>query len=89
MRERDDVDLVEALEALIALEAHQHHREVAQLKRALQTSRCIGMAVGVLMGVRRIAEDDAWELLRKASRNGNRKVRDLAEDVVRLGDLPD
>ena len=46
------------------------------------------MAIGVLMGVRHLGEDQAWAALVKASRDSNRKVRDLAEDVIRDGTLP-
>lgn len=88
MRERDDVDLAQAFEEIISLEARLRHEEVEQLRAALVTNRRIGMAIGVLMGVRHLDEDQAWATLVKASRDSNRKVRDLAEDVIRDGTLP-
>lgn len=84
-----ETDLDSVLEALLAFEASVHRQEVDQLRRALVTNRRIGMAMGVLMGVRHVGEDQAWELLRKASRDSNRKLRDVADDVVRTGTLPD
>lgn len=88
MAERDDLDLTEAFEEIIALEARLHLEEVDHLKRALVTNRRIGMAIGVLMGVHRITEGEAWARLVGTSRNSNRKLRDVAEDVVSAGDLP-
>lgn len=97
MQEQDDTaldtgsgtDLDAVLETLLAFEASAHRQEVDQLRKALVTNRRIGMAMGVLMGVRHVDEDQAWELLRKASRDSNRKLRDVADDVVRTGTLPD
>lgn len=88
MRERDDVDLAHAFEEIISLEARLRHEEAEQLRAALVTNRRIGMALGVLMGVRHLDEDQAWDALVKASRDSNRKVRDLAEVVIRDGTLP-
>lgn len=88
MRERDDVDLAQAFEEILFLEARLRHEEVEQLRAALVTNRRIGMALGVLMGVRHLDEDGAWAAMVKASRDSNRKLRDVAEDVIRGGTLP-
>jgi hypothetical protein len=61
----------------------------AQLTRALDTSRQIGSAVGILMTVHRITAEDAFTLLRTTSQRLNRKLRLVADDVVRTGALPD
>jgi len=45
----------------------------------------IGTAIGILMAVRGITEPEAFDLLRVVSQHTNRKLRDIAEDVVRLG----
>jgi AmiR/NasT family two-component response regulator len=53
----------------------------------LKSSRRIGMAMGILMAQFRIREDAAFDMLRDASQTQNRKLRDLAEDVIFVGTL--
>jgi GAF domain-containing protein len=59
----------------------------ANLERALASNRTIGMALGVLMSAHKLTQDDAFALLRIASQNGNRKLVDVADDVILTGDL--
>lgn len=62
----------------------------ASLERALDNSRSIGMAMGILMASRLVGSDEAFTLLRVTSQNRNRKVADIAADVIATGtlDLP-
>lgn len=60
---------------------------LANLLIALQSSREIGTAVGILMHQRKATAEQAFELLRAASQQTQRKVRDLAHDVVFTGML--
>ena len=41
------------------------------------------MAMGIVMNQRQIDEVHAFDVLRRISQNTNRKLRDIAEDVVR------
>ncbi|WP_375489872.1 ANTAR domain-containing protein [uncultured Jatrophihabitans sp.] len=59
--------------------------KAANLTIALETSRHIGAAIGILMYQRKIPQDAAFELLRLASQRTNRKLRDLACDVIDTG----
>lgn len=59
----------------------------ANLEAALATNRRIGMAIGILMATRKIAEDVAFEALRDASMQRNEKLRDVAEYVIHTGTL--
>ena len=61
--------------------------QLRHLRRALTTNRRIGMAIGILMGLRKIGEEKAFELLRRASSHRNVKLRLVAEDVIRTGTL--
>jgi GAF domain-containing protein len=70
--------------ALIAASARER---VDNLERALDSNRRIGMAMGVLMATHKITEADAFTLLRIASQNSNRKLTDIADDVVNTGIL--
>jgi ANTAR domain/GAF domain len=58
-----------------------------QLQTALVNSREIGMAMGVLMATHKLTRDQAFDLLRVASQNANRKLADIATDVVDTGTL--
>jgi hypothetical protein len=72
---------------LVALLAAEDHS--ANLETALQSSREIGMALGILMAHRKVTDDAAFDLLRTASQNLHRKLRDVASEVMETGTLPD
>lgn len=61
--------------------------KLRDMEQALRTNREIGTAVGVLMGRHSITRDQALELLRLASQDTNRKVVDVAAEVVLTGEL--
>lgn len=54
----------------------------AQLTEAMASRSVIDQALGILMGQQRCTADEAFELLRRASQHRNRKLRDVAADVV-------
>lgn len=60
----------------------------ANLTQALETSRQIGTAVGILMHVHKVTADQAYQLLVTSSQHLNRKLRLVAQDVTATGDLP-
>jgi len=59
------------------------------LERALASNRTIGAAMGIIMAHRHVTSDQAFALLRETSQHVNRKLRDVAEDVIFTGALPD
>lgn len=61
--------------------------QVEHLRNALVSARRIGAAVGILMGTRRLTDDQAFELLCRASQHRNRKLREIAEEVMHTGTL--
>ncbi len=69
--------------------AWDHAREVDGLAAAVATRSLIGQAQGILMAERRIRADEAFALLRGVSQERNRKLRDVAQDVVDTGALPE
>jgi len=54
----------------------------AEMDVALKSSRTIGAAIGLIMASRNVSEKEAFEILRTASQNSNRKLRELAADLV-------
>jgi curved DNA-binding protein CbpA len=57
--------------------------QVSQLAFARDSNRRIGMAMGIVMNQGQVDEAHAFEVLRRISQNTNRKLRDVAEDVIR------
>ncbi len=57
------------------------------LTRALESNREIGVAMGILMHQHRLTRDQAFDLLRVASQDSNRKLADVAADVADTGEL--
>jgi GAF domain-containing protein len=53
-----------------------------QLREAMAARTVIDQAIGILMAQQRCAADEAFELLRGASQHRNRKLREVAVDVV-------
>jgi hypothetical protein len=59
------------------------------LERALQTSRDIGCAMGVLMAIHQVTRSQAFDLLRMTSQRTHRKLADIAVEVADTGVLPE
>ena len=72
--------LLEALERLDAAECR-----AIQLEAALAHSRDIGAAIGILMALRHVTRDQAFDELRRASMARNVKLHVLALEVVETG----
>lgn len=86
-----DAETVRALMlALARLDAS--YRELSaqneHLRLALDSNRDIGAAIGILMYSRKVTREAAFELLRSTSQRQHRKLRDVAEEVLRTGQLP-
>ena len=77
-----------AAQAAIAYHAALQQDTIDNLRIALETSRTIGTAIGVLMALHKITVDEAFDVLRAASQRSHRKLRDIAEEVVRTGTVP-
>ncbi len=77
-----DRELIAQLQAdgLLAME------HAAHLEEALRSARLIGAAIGIVMADRKVTEAQAFAILKSASQRANRKLRVLAEDLVRTGD---
>ena len=57
-------------------------REATNLAAALQSRASIEQAKGVIMATTGCGPDDAFELLREQSQKENRKLRDIAAEIV-------
>ncbi|HEX7210328.1 MAG TPA: response regulator, partial [Propionibacteriaceae bacterium] len=61
---------------------------VGQLRDALRTNRTTGTAVGVVMTRYELDAQQAFKVLVRISQQSNRKLNDIAEELVRTGELP-
>jgi GAF domain-containing protein len=64
----------------MALVSASHLNE--QLMQAVASREIIGEAKGIIMERQSCTRDEAFDILRRASQRENRKLRDLAEDLV-------
>jgi signal transduction histidine kinase/DNA-binding response OmpR family regulator len=61
---------------------------VGQLRQALRTNRTTGTAVGIVMARYELDAERAFQVLKRTSQQSNRKLHDIAAEVVRTGALP-
>jgi GAF domain-containing protein len=94
-RERDAFDdeavgigSILAAHAALAFARAREREQVSGLEQAVASNRAIGTAIGILMATHRIDQDEAFELLRTVSQRTNRKLREIADEVIRTGQLP-
>jgi signal transduction histidine kinase/DNA-binding response OmpR family regulator len=62
---------------------------VGQLRQALRTNRTTGTAVGIVMTRYELDAERAFQVLKRSSQQSNRKLHDIAAEVVRTGALPE
>ena len=63
--------------------------QVLHLRRALDHSRDIGAAIGVLMSSLKVTSEEAFDLLRERSMRCNRKIHLISLEVLETGLLPE
>jgi hypothetical protein len=89
----DDLDVAVAAMfapfAAIAVQNEMQAREIDDLQSALQASRRIGVAIGVLMARHLVTYEQSFEMLVTASQHLHRTLRDIAAEVAETGELPD
>jgi GAF domain-containing protein len=82
----EKVGMVFADQASVALANAQlyasAYRMTQQLQEALTSRAVIDQAKGILMGQHRVGADEAFDILRTTSQRENRKLRELAQEMV-------
>jgi transcriptional regulator with GAF, ATPase, and Fis domain len=84
----DESEQVGLLFASHAAVAYAGVRKEAQLARAVDSRDLIGQAKGILMERYKISPERAFLVLTGASQNSNRKLHDIATELVRHGTVP-
>lgn len=81
----DACEIVATLGAAYILnttQAQAQHRLAEDLRAALRSRGTIERAKGIIMGRTGVDADGAFEMLRKMSMDHNRKLRDVAEEII-------
>jgi hypothetical protein len=81
------VALILATYGAMVLSEQLASHQAGTLSQALESNREIGMAMGILMDQHRLTRQAAFDVLRVASQNSNRKLADIAVEVADTGTL--
>lgn len=74
----------QASTALALVQRQARQRQVqAELAESLATRAVIDQALGIVMAERKITSTAAFVILREASQNSNRKLSDIATDIIK------
>jgi transcriptional regulator with GAF, ATPase, and Fis domain len=68
--------------ATVAINAAAHGEDAAAWRRGLTRNREIGKAVGMLMVLNDVSDEEAFGILRRTSQDSNVKVADIAADFI-------
>lgn len=68
--------------AKLRAEGLWHEEHAAHLSEALRSSRKIGAAIGIVMADLKVGEGVAFEILSRLSQDTNRKLSEIAHEVV-------
>jgi GAF domain-containing protein len=77
-----------ATHAAIALTLAASRDQNENLRRALESNRTVGVAIGILMTRKLTTRQQAFDLLRITSQHSHTKLHDVAEYVIETGTLP-
>ncbi|WP_284979355.1 GAF and ANTAR domain-containing protein [Arthrobacter sp. fls2-241-R2A-200] len=70
-----------SLRLAVRIGVKQQHAE--DLKEAMQSRTAIDLASGIIMGQNRCTQEEAFQILKKASSTRNLKLRDVAESLIK------
>jgi GAF domain-containing protein len=76
-----------ATHGALALTAAKRQDKIDNLNRALESSRRIGAAIGVLIATHKVTYDQGFDLLRIASQSRHQKLSAIADEVLLTGTL--
>jgi transcriptional regulator with GAF, ATPase, and Fis domain len=81
---RSSVDQAAVLAAFasVALMAATHKEQARTLREGLDSNREIGKAIGLMMAFHKVGDDEAFDILRRASQEMNLKISEIAGQIV-------
>ncbi len=63
-------------------DAESYRRVSDTLQQGLESNREIGKALGLMMGLQKISDTEAFEVMRKASQDMNMRINQIAREVL-------
>ena len=67
---------------------HQRlNRELSQTKNALRDRKLVEKAKGIIMETRELSEDQAYSAMRKLAMNKNKRMGEIAEQIIAASEL--
>lgn len=66
----------------LSVRIHTAQNRADDLEAALESRTAINLACGVIMAQNRCSQEEAMEILTKVSSNRNRKLRDVAQELI-------
>ena len=83
VRQHAEIFAAQATTALLlVLRSADQAAQSAQLEQALSSRTVVDQALGILMAQQRCTAEEAFALLRAHSQNNNRKLREVAADLI-------
>ncbi|MFJ4210076.1 GAF and ANTAR domain-containing protein [Paenarthrobacter sp. NPDC089675] len=70
-----------ALRLAVRIGTKQQHAD--DLREAMASRTAIDLACGIIMGQNRCGQEEAFQILKKASNGRNQKLRDVAESMIK------
>jgi transcriptional regulator with GAF, ATPase, and Fis domain len=77
-----DVAAIFAAFASVAVTAASEHKLAKDLRAGLESNREIGKAIGLLMALHNITDEEAFEVLRRHSQETNTRVAEIADRLL-------
>ncbi|WP_411283591.1 ANTAR domain-containing protein [Lapillicoccus sp.] len=77
-----------AAHAALKIETAADHELGEHLQSALRVNRRIGVAIGLVMAQLGFTDEEAIQALRHSSMDANRKLVDVAEDIISASQAP-
>ena len=84
----ETIALLLATHGALAVGRASANEKARNLLIALERSREIGMAMGIVMATHLVTREQAFDVLRLVSQHEHRKLADIAADVVQTGAVP-
>lgn len=63
------------------------HKELEDTRNALQARKLIDKAKGIIMKQKRLSEDEAYKAMRKLAMNHNRRIGEIAEQIIAASEV--
>ena len=63
------------------------HKELQDTKNALEARKLIDRAKGIIMKQKSLSEDEAYKAMRKLAMNHNRRIGEIAEQIIAASEV--